>query len=405
MYVGMRVTIGDLKSRPELNGTVGTALSFEQSRSRYAVQIASGERIALKATNLSLAPDEPEAEPTPEDDGAELLECARYGEEDELRQLLAKGVPPGFADAQGTTALHRAAANGHLACVRALAAAGCPHVANSSGNVPLHWAVQQGHVGVTRALLELYSDIDVLAQNEFGKSISSEAFAKGDPALVELLLEHASAAKLEPSGASDGAGAGADGAGTATMEGEATHGFRFLDDAESALVHVRELGELGADDPSQANARILGAGADDDRTGLQLWAASIVLARWLCAPRPRAPGCAPRRRLRALPSHRIALHRVPSAVTLRRVRPPVSSHRIASRLPSQRAAHAAFARPRRRRARCGLRPVRHHCRQAMRRDARHDHRPERAHDGESGAQSRPQRARAAARLRCHPRLA
>ena len=141
MYVGMRVSISGLNSRPELNGTVGTAVSFEQGRGRYAVQLGSGEKLAVKAGNLSLAPDDEEVEMTPEDEGRELLECARYGEDDDLKALLDKGVPAGFADDQGTTALHRAAANGHLACVELLAAGGCPHAPNASGNTPLHWAV------------------------------------------------------------------------------------------------------------------------------------------------------------------------------------------------------------------------------------------------------------------------
>ena len=141
--------------------------------------------------------------------------------------------------------------------------------------------MQQGHIEATRALLQLYPDADVLAQNSFGKSVSSEAFARGDAALVELVLAHSSAAKLEPEGGGDeGGGEGGgegEGGGTAAMEGEVTHTFRFGEGAASPLVHVRELGELGADDQT----RILGATADYDRTGLQLWAASIVLTRWL----------------------------------------------------------------------------------------------------------------------------
>ena len=270
MYVGMRVTISGLSSRPELNGMTGTALSFESAKGRYAVQLASGggATLALKAANLSLAADEDEqAAPTPEDNGRELLECARYGEADELRQLIEGGTPADFTDAQGTSALHRAAANGHLACVELLAAAGCPHVANASGNLPLHWAVQQGHIDVVRALLRLYPGIDVLAQNEFGKSISSEAFAKNDAALVELILQHSSAAKLDPAERGE----------SGKIEGEVTHAFQFSEDVNAPIVRVRELGELGAED----HGRILGKSADDDRTGLQLWAASIVLTRWL----------------------------------------------------------------------------------------------------------------------------
>lgn len=278
MYVGMRVTIDGLNSRPELNGLVGTAVSFEASKGRYAVQLAnSDEKLALKAANLSLAADEEESAPTPEDDGRELLECARYGEHDELKQLLDRSVPAGFTDDQGTTALHYAAANGHLECVQLLAGAGCPHAANASGNLPLHWAVQQGHLDVTRALLSLYPEADVLAQNSFGKSVSSEAFAKGDAALVEVVLGHSSASKLEP----EGGEGGEDG-----MEGEVTHAFRFGESADGAVVHVRELGELGAFDPS----RILGARMEEDRTGLQLWAASLVLSRWIVQLTPQIAG-------------------------------------------------------------------------------------------------------------------
>ena len=289
MYVGMRVVIDGLQSRPELNGKVGQAAQFDSKKGRYAVEV-SGEAIMLKAANLSLAPDDAAAEPTPEDDGLELLECARYGEDEELQQMLDKGVPVDFTDGQGNMALHRACANGHLGIVKLLAAAGSPHVANVSGNLPLHWAVQQGHLEVTKALLQLYPNADVLAQNSFGKSVSSEAFAKGDAAIVEAVLEHKSAAKLEEtggaigSGGGDGGDGGDGGGGGSRMEGEATHAFRFKDDAP--LVHVRELGELGAED----HMRTLGKTADVDRTGQILWAASLVLSRWLIDLTPQLRG-------------------------------------------------------------------------------------------------------------------
>jgi hypothetical protein len=292
MYVGMRVQIDGLQSRPELNGKVGMAAQFDSKRGRYAVEV-SGEAIMLKAGNLSLAPDAPESELTPEDDGLELLECARYGEDEELSAMLAKGTPVDFCDGQGNMAIHRASANGHTNIVRLLAAAGSPHVPNASGNTPLHWAVQQGHLEATKALLELYPDADVLAQNSFGKSVSSEAFAKGVPELVEAVLQHKSAAKLEETaegGGGEGEGGGASGGegDGSRMEGEATHAFRFGAGDDSPVVHVRELGELGAED----HMRVLGRTADSDRTGLQLWAASLVLSRWLVdlAPQIRGKG-------------------------------------------------------------------------------------------------------------------
>ena len=275
MYVGMRVVVSGLVSKPEYNGRVGRAVSFETSRARYAIDL-DGERLALKAENLSLAPDEEEEsrDMTPEEESLELLECARYGEDEELQQLINKGTPVNFTDDQGNTALHRASANGHLSIVKLLALAGSNHVANNSGNFPLHWAVQQGHLEVTKALLQLYPEADVLAQNSFGKSVSSEAFAKEDPALLEAVLAHTSAAKLEPTAGGEN-----------EMDGEATHAFRFMGD-DAPLVYVRELGELGGDDPM----RVLGKTADEDRTGLQLWAASLVLSRWLVELRPQLIG-------------------------------------------------------------------------------------------------------------------
>lgn len=42
-----------------------------------------------------------------EDWNAELLECARYGEEAELQTCLENGADPNFADETGNTGLHK----------------------------------------------------------------------------------------------------------------------------------------------------------------------------------------------------------------------------------------------------------------------------------------------------------
>ena len=223
-----------------------------------------------------------------QDDCLELLECARYGEDDDietLRALLHQGVPVDFADDGGNTALHKASANGHVAIVKLLAAAGAAHKPNASGNYPLHWAVQQGQYEATRALLEAYQDIDVLAQNGFGRSVSSEAFAKNDARLVELVLQHPSAEKLEPAGGgADGDEDGDGDGGMADVEAEETHAFEFGRGGPS--VHLRELAHLGSDETT----RVLGASPDEDKTGLQLWAASIVLSHWLLEMREKLRG-------------------------------------------------------------------------------------------------------------------
>ncbi|KAL1507624.1 hypothetical protein AB1Y20_007243 [Prymnesium parvum] len=198
------------------------------------------------------------------DDCMELLECARYGEAEELEQLLRAGVPVDFQDDSGNTALHKAGANGHVSCIEVLAAAGARLLPNASGNLPLHWAVQQGHLGAVQAFLRLFADADVLAQNEFGRSISTEAFALGKPEMVEVVLQHTSAKKLEPEGQLEFG-----------VSADVTHRMAFRSGLPT--VELRELAEIGADDPTQ----VLGATAEEDRTGLQLWAASLVLSHWL----------------------------------------------------------------------------------------------------------------------------
>ncbi len=41
----------------------------------------------------------------------EVLECARYGEHEELAEFLRQGGDPNYADANGTTALHKGIQN------------------------------------------------------------------------------------------------------------------------------------------------------------------------------------------------------------------------------------------------------------------------------------------------------
>ena len=230
--------------------------------------------LAAAAGRGDSAPEGAATEPS-EDDCLELLECARYGEDEELRDLLRVGVPVDYQDDSGNTALHRASANGHVGVIESLAAAGAKHLPNTSGNLPLHWAVQQSHVPAAQALLRLFADVDVLAQNSFGRSVSTEAFATGNADMVELILQHSSAQKLEQE-AVDG---GAD-----QLSADVTHGFAFGPD--QPIVEVRELAQIGSDDPTQ----VLGATADEDRTGLQLWAASLVLSHWLLELRDQLTG-------------------------------------------------------------------------------------------------------------------
>ena len=50
----------------------------------------------------------------------EVLECARYGEPEDLRNLLVAGADVNFCDDAGNTAMHKAAANGEVECLMVL---------------------------------------------------------------------------------------------------------------------------------------------------------------------------------------------------------------------------------------------------------------------------------------------
>lgn len=193
----------------------------------------------------------------------ELLLCARYGELDELKEELAKGADVNFKGAGGQTALHAACANGHAEIVEALLARGADAMAaNDAGNTPAHYAAQQRHAPCLR-LLVATQGADVLARNAFGRSALTEAIASGDGDVATVALEHDSAREekiLEGLNATEG---GAE---------DVTHAVLFGDRA----VRIREQQIAKKVEDALGD----GSGATD-RTGLGVWAASLVLGRWL----------------------------------------------------------------------------------------------------------------------------
>ena len=252
---------------------------------------------------------------------AELLECARYGECEDMVALLDAGAEIAHADGGGNTALHKACANGHVDCVRALIERGAPHPPNDSGNTPLHWAVQNKQTDAVRALVTGTSasagtgsrdELDVLRKNGFGRSALTDGFTTRDTEIVRLMLEHPSAneeallgglTQAPAEGAADG-----DESKSATADGSdekdenespvsVTHDLALLPalapasasegdvDCEGSsatraqvahadVVRIRELAIDNPDDP-------FGDDPYADTTGLGIWCASIVLARWI----------------------------------------------------------------------------------------------------------------------------
>ncbi|KAF0685747.1 Aste57867_22355 [Aphanomyces stellatus] len=222
--------------------------------------------------------------------GAELLAAARCGDTDDIRRLVktASVETINFQDEYtGNSALHMACANGHLDCVQVLMDHGAKHSGNTSGNTPLHWAVQNKHLAVVKLLLGHFADIDVLARNSFGRGCVTEAFQAENTDIVAALLEHSSASDEKLA-----AGSGlATGDSKVTIEDEEDD-----DDASSApkpkIIQETVLEFAFADSLPSVKARELaldmdksafGTTADEDITGVSIWSASLILARWVLA--------------------------------------------------------------------------------------------------------------------------
>ena len=271
---------------------------------------------------------------TPEEAVTELVDCARYGESDAVRAICDKHGDNATAEApfvdsknaSGNTALHMACANGHKHTCRFLLSRGANHLPNSSGNTPLHWAAANGHEEIVKLLLDeprFKDKIDVLQKNQFGRSALTEGFSSSNTKLVGHLLEHDSAEEERLIGGikkedvtntneadaalnEDGSVKSSETGSSATAQ--VVHEFDFLreeskmadngaqedeetedkKDMESSgddgnneaenkkTILIRELPIAHADDP-------FGAKPEEDTTGLGIWAASLVCARWMAS--------------------------------------------------------------------------------------------------------------------------
>lgn len=216
----------------------------------------------------------------------EILECARYGEYAEVDCLLRHFHDKGTSavafvdstDASGSTALHKAACNGHLETVKLLIKYNAKHLSNKSGNTPLHWASGSSHTTIVKLLLEEYSSIDVLQKNKFGKSALTEGFSAGNVGdndektkTVGALLEHNTASEDR-------------------LIGDSVQNEEDIDPSKNGITHelvlanlsstllVRELPIAHADNPFGTSDN-----PADDTTGLGIWCASLVMARWLAS--------------------------------------------------------------------------------------------------------------------------
>ncbi|KAF9175612.1 hypothetical protein BGX21_006859 [Mortierella sp. AD011] len=92
----------------------------------------------------------------------ELIECARYGELEEIQAVVESSGPEkakillSHQGEYGKTPLHMASANGHIDVVEYLITIISPeavNIQNEQGNTALHWAATNGHAKVVEALI------------------------------------------------------------------------------------------------------------------------------------------------------------------------------------------------------------------------------------------------------------
>lgn len=185
-----------------------------------------------------------------------------------------------YSDSGGSTALHKACANGKKAAVEVLLSSpSCLHTANSSGNTPLHWASSNGEVDIVKLLVARFEDLDVLAKNSFGKSSLTEGFTSTNTDLVAVLLEHDSATEEKllsgtPKGSVKIEGEGEE-EGSGKEPASTTHVFSLNPTSQkSKTIAIRELAMSNADSPFTSTSH-------SDTTGLAVWAASVVFGRWV----------------------------------------------------------------------------------------------------------------------------
>ncbi len=222
----------------------------------------------------------------------EVLECARYGEDEDLRVILQHNGNVNHKDYAGNTALHRASANGHVQCLVILKEFNAVYGPNDQGNTPAHWAAQNAQLEALKFLFDNYPEIDVLVKNEAGRSVLTEAFSSNNRDVIEVCITHSSASEERllagmgktTNNADNGettitVGDGAEGDGDEangvhdSEKDSVTHTMQF---AEGAVVRVRELPITRADNPFGSEEA-----PEDDTTGLGIWPASILLSRWV----------------------------------------------------------------------------------------------------------------------------
>ncbi|XP_057684338.1 GA-binding protein subunit beta-2-like [Corythoichthys intestinalis] len=120
--------------------------------------------------------------------GKRLLEAARKGLDDEVRNLMANGAPF-TTDWLGTSPLHLAAQHGHYSTADVLLRAGVSRDARTKvDRTPLHMAAAEGHTIIVELLVR--SGADINAKDMLKMTALHWAAQHGHHGVVESLIKH-----------------------------------------------------------------------------------------------------------------------------------------------------------------------------------------------------------------------
>ncbi|TNM92679.1 hypothetical protein fugu_018081 [Takifugu bimaculatus] len=120
--------------------------------------------------------------------GKRLLEAARKGQDDEVRNLMANGAPF-TTDWLGTSPLHLAAQHGHYSTADVLLRAGVSRDARTKvDRTPLHMAAAEGHTVIVELLIR--SGADINAKDMLKMTALHWAAQHGHHGVAETLIKH-----------------------------------------------------------------------------------------------------------------------------------------------------------------------------------------------------------------------